>query len=129
MLKTMKLPTGIIVPVFAILFANASYSQAEIHSGYLQTEAATGATALKVHCDELTSDVISASVISDLKKYSGVLDVRCDVVAKKIIVKYTQPCNANLVLGVLESIYLNAYYLDNGNPVFYVKSGSEQFLR
>lgn len=125
----MKLIKGGFLLVFSLIVSCTSFSQTEIHSGFLQNVAQTGADALKIHCDQLSTDDIANQIITEMQKYTAILDVRCDKITHKVIVKYVQPCNTNFVLGILNHIYLDAYYLENGLEIRYVKSPSDQFLR
>lgn len=131
MLKTMKLPIGIIIPVFAVCFANTSYSQTEVHSGILHAQSSTEEfTLIKIHCEGLSSDIVKASVQAEFAKYpSGIYSFDIDQANRKVYLKFHGTMNSNMILGILERVNIQAYYLDNGVPVYYEKSGTESFVR
>lgn len=131
MLKTMKLTTGILIPVFALCFANVSHSQTEIHSGVLHSQSATEEfTLIKIHCEGLSSDIVKASVQAEFEKYpSGIYSFDIDQTNEKVYLKFHGTMNSNMILGILERVNIRAYYLENGVPVYYEKSGTESFVR
>lgn len=129
--QTMKLTTGIIIPVLAMLCASTSYSQTEVHSGMLHTQTSNEEFSLiKIHCEGLQQDVVRASVQTELSKYpTGIYSFEIDQTNEKIYLKFHGTMNPNLILGILDRVNIQAYYLENGSPVFYEKSGSDSFVR
>jgi hypothetical protein len=128
----MKMTTVAGLLTAALLLSGAGYSQTEPHSGILHTTASGEENNLiKLHCDELADQTIASVIVSELEKYtSAIRSVYVDAPNMKIYVKYANTTDANMLLGILERVYLKAYYLDaNGVPVYYTKSGNEVFLR
>lgn len=108
--------------------ASAQYalSQTE-HSGIIQTFEITGANAVKLHCDDLLSDEDGEKVKLLFANQSGIYDVKTDVQDHKIIVKFSNDISLNAILGILEHKNFKAFYLQNGQPVYYIKSDNENF--
>lgn len=114
-----------------LLLFGTGYSQESIHSGVLHTTANGEETNLiKIHCDALTDQTLIV-INKEFEKYkTEVKSVDFDLVDLKIYVKYTNAIDANLILGILERVYIKAYYLNtSGVAVYYTKAGNESFKR
>lgn len=127
----MKTKNGIFLPVFAIFMAGASYSQTEAHSGILHSTSSTEEyNLLKIHCEGLQIEKVKSSVVTEFSKYkSEIYSFDIDQTNEKVYLKYNGTMNPNMILGILDRVNIRAYYMDNGLPIYFVKSGSENFVR
>ena len=115
-----------------LLLGGIGYSQQSIHSGVIHTTASGEETnLLKIHCDALTDLTLTDVIAGEFEKYKAeVRSVDFDAENHKIYVKYTNAIDANMILGILERVYIKAYYLNaNGVEVYYTKAGNETFKR
>jgi len=115
-----------------LLLSGTCFSQDAPHSGILHTTV-TGEefNLIKLHCEAL-DDPSKASLIRAefLKYHTQIKSVDIDVINQKIYVKYNNLIDANMLLGILERVNLDAYYLDANNTiVLYTKAGNENFIR
>lgn len=114
-----------------LLLCGIGYSQQSIHSGVIHTTAnGEENNLIKIHCDALTDQTLIV-INKEFEKYkTEVKSVDYDLVNHKIYVKYTNAIDANIILGILERVYIKAYYLNaSGNEVRYTKAGNETFKR
>lgn len=115
-----------------LLLGGIGYSQQTIHSGVIHTTASGEENNLiKIHCDALSNPTTKDVIAKEFEKYkTEVKSVDFDTENYKIYIKYTNAIDANMLLGILERIYIKAYYLNaNGVAVFYTKAGNETFKR
>lgn len=115
-----------------LLLSGAVFSQDSPHSGILHTTA-TGeeSNLIKLHCEALDDPSNESLIRAEFKKYSSqIKSVDIDLMNQKIYIKYANTIDANMILGILERVNLDAYYLDTNNTtVIYTKVGNEQFIR
>lgn len=115
-----------------LLLGGIGYSQDSFHSGIMHTTASGEETNLiKIHCDALTDQTLIDVIQTEFAKYrTEIKSADFDAENHKIFVKYTNAIDANVILGILERIYIKAYYLNtSGNEVRYTKAGNETFKR
>lgn len=118
--------------IAAFTLSNIGYSQEAIHSGILHTVSDSEEfNLIKIHCESLNSDNTKTTITSEYEKYSEAIEsVDFDTEHSKIYIKYSNTIDANMLLGILERVYIKAYYLNaQGNQVFFEKTGSENFKR
>lgn len=120
----------VVVFTATLLLTGISYAQQDVHSGILHTTSSgEESNLIKLHCENLTEDMV-ATIRSEYKKYPEIRSVDFQASDYKIYVKYSNDIGANMLLGILERVYIKAYYLDvNGNEVRYTKTGYESFKR
>lgn len=115
-----------------LLLSGISYSQDSVHSGILHTTS-TGEenNLVKIHCDALEDQTLESIILDEYAKYSKqISSVQVDAVHRKIYIKHDNSISVNMLLGIMERIHLDVYYLDsNGNQIRFVKTGSENFKR
>lgn len=114
-----------------LLLFGIGYSQESVHSGVLHTTANGEETNLiKIHCDALTDELV-VTINNEFEKYrTEIRSTDYEVANHKIYVKYTNAIDANIILGILERVYIKAYYFNtNGVAVYYTKAGNETFKR
>lgn len=116
--------------IATLLLTGTTYAQSEIHSGILHTTASgEESNLIKLHCDNLTDDMVN-TIRAEYKKYPAIKSVDFQSSDYKILVKYSNDIDPNMLLGILERVYIKAYYLDvNGNEVRYNKTGYESYKR
>jgi hypothetical protein len=118
--------------VAAITLSKTGFSQDTIHSGIIHTISDNEETNLiKIHCESLNADNIKELISAEYGKYpESIRSVDFDVDHLKIYIKFSDAINPNMLLGILERVYIKAYYLDaQGTPIFYEKTGTENFKR
>ena len=115
-----------------LLLGGSCFSQDSPHSGILHTTA-TGeeSNLIKLHCEALDDPSNESVIRLEFQKYkSQIKSVDIDVINQKIYIKYANTIDANMLLGILERVNLDAYYLDaNNTAVIYTKAGNENFIR
>jgi hypothetical protein len=128
-MKTLRLVSSLLT---LLLLSGYSYSQETVHSGILHTTASGEENNLiKIHCDALQDPTIEGIIVAEYAKYgSKITSVHVDAANRKIFIKYSNAISANMLLGIMERVHFDAYYLDaSGHPVRYTKTGSENFKR
>ncbi|MES2556338.1 MAG: hypothetical protein V4604_09330 [Bacteroidota bacterium] len=115
-----------------LLLSGIGYSQQSIHSGVIHTTASgEDNNLIKIHCDALTDQTLVDVINTEFEKYpKEIKSADFDPVNHKILVKYNNLIDANMILGILERVYIKAYYFNtNGVEVYYTKAGNETFKR
>jgi len=128
----MKRPKLATLLCIMALLTSVSYAQQEVHSGILHTSSPTEQfNLIKIHCDAIDDAAYQGIIFKEYDKYGEFIkSVDYDPMNKKIYIKYTNEIDANMLLGILERIAIHAYYHNASHqPVYYAKSGNEQFRR
>lgn len=115
-----------------LLLSGISYSQDSVHSGILHTTASGEESNLvKIHCDALQDQTLESIILDEYAKYGKqISSVQVDAQQRKIYIKHDNTISVNMLLGIMERIHFDAYYLDsNGNQIRFVKTGAENFKR
>ncbi|HLP56872.1 MAG TPA: hypothetical protein VK151_17680 [Fluviicola sp.] len=115
-----------------LLLGGIAYSQESIHSGVIHTTAnGEENNLIKIHCDALTDQTLVDVINTEFAKYpKEIKSADFDPVNHKILIKYSNAIDPNMILGILERVYIKAYYHNvNGVPVYYTKAGNETFKR
>lgn len=122
--------TNVAILIVTLLLSCNAFAQEGIHSGIVHTTASGEENNLiKLHCEGMTPDMV-ATIRNEYKKYAEIRSVDFHVSDYKIFVKYSNDMSPNMLLGILERVYINAYYHnEDGNPVYYTKTGYESFKR
>lgn len=111
----------------AIMLSPTLYAQ-ELHSGIVHSQSsAEEFNLLKIHCDQLSNDFYFDKIQQEFEKYQSKIIVSFDNSSQKIYAKYKSEITPNYVLGILQRIGVDAYYLQNGTPVYFQKTPEENY--
>ena len=116
--------------VATLLLTGTTFAQTEIHSGIIHSTASgEESNLIKLHCENLTDNMVN-TIRAEYKKYPAIKSVDFQASDYKILVKYSNDIDPNMLLGILERVYIKAYYFDvAGNEVHYNKTGYESYKR
>jgi len=125
----MKHLLGLSIPIFLLLFSTCAFGQTEIHSGTLHSQSDVEEfNLIKFHCDVVSQNDNVRLIKTELAKYSPlVTSCDIDVANNKIYIKYRNGIEINYLLGILRRVSIDAYYLNNGVEVHYVKNPADNF--
>lgn len=125
----MKTKLGSIFPLVLLLCANISFGQSDIHSGYVHHQTTIEELNLfKLHCNELALYDNPKKIKLELAKYPELISsFEIDEVSSKLYIKFKNGLDMNYLLGILRRISVDAFYLENGVEVHYVKTANYNF--
>lgn len=112
-----------------LVCTGVSFSQTEIHSGIIHTQSSTEEfNLIKLHFNGFDSRATVNSIYEEFAKYPEFIN-SCKVVDDKIYVKYTNGTQPNFLLGILNRVSIDVFYMDNGVEVRYEKNPNDNFKR
>ncbi len=100
----------------------------ELHSGIVHSQSSSEEfNLIKIHCDQLSNDFSFDRIQHEFEKYSKEIIVSYDVVEHKLFAKYGSYITPNFILGILHRVEVEAYYLQNGHPIYFQKTPEENY--